>query len=427
MSFPADIKGCMKDCILSLIWPRKEIRSFFLSHGCTSADLRVIDLFEQMNRAQIIDTMFEHLSARPDNGLGPFRAMLQGLLAWDRLDPYYFDKLRKLDRSTAEKNLQHLRQLQEIRDSKIKADREQREARAVQSQKPTVSLEQLRAEFLSLHAGNGRMPPWVWHAELPQEKFMSDLFLPVSVVIPSFNRPDGVRNLLRTFRAAQFRCEIVLIDDHSKTDLTTIAHEFSELRILWERNERNMGPAQCRNRGILRASQEYVAFTDDDCLVSETWLAELYDTLTTSDKSIAGVGGRVLAEGNDTYGAYYEYHKILDPWYFKGQYVYLVTANSIFRKAPLVEVGGFDTQMKVPGGEDPGLCFKLLNRGYRFLYNPDALVHHQFRRGVFSFIKTFYRYGFGCAVQSSKHFQGVPDDGGEIAFGGARVTKQSDD
>jgi hypothetical protein len=79
--------------------------------------------------------------------------MLQALVTWNRFDPYFFDKLRKLDRPTAEKNLQHLRQLQEIRDSKIRSEREQREARAAQIQKPTLSLEQLRSEFLSLHSG----------------------------------------------------------------------------------------------------------------------------------------------------------------------------------------------------------------------------------------------------------------------------------
>lgn len=39
MSFPADIKGCMKDCILSLFWPRKDIVGFFEKHGCTKAEV----------------------------------------------------------------------------------------------------------------------------------------------------------------------------------------------------------------------------------------------------------------------------------------------------------------------------------------------------------------------------------------------------
>ena len=120
MGFPADIKGCMKDCILSLFWPRKDLVGFFEKHGCTKAEVSSLQIEGEsgLKRHEIIDALFDTLNARPDNGLGPFRAMLQSLLAWSHFDPYYFDKLRKLDRAAANKNLEHLRQLQEIRDAK---------------------------------------------------------------------------------------------------------------------------------------------------------------------------------------------------------------------------------------------------------------------------------------------------------------------
>ena len=154
MSFPADIKGCMKDCILSLFWPRKDIVSFFERHGCTKAEVGRLQIEGEngLKRHEIVDALFETLVARADNGLGPFRAMLQSLLNWSHFDPYYFDKLRKLDRSKANKNLEHLRQLQEIRDAKIKVDRELRAAQEAVRQQPTTSLEQLRAEYLDLLA-----------------------------------------------------------------------------------------------------------------------------------------------------------------------------------------------------------------------------------------------------------------------------------
>ncbi len=44
MTFPADIKGCMKDCILSLFWPRKDIVGFFEKHGCTKAEIASVPL-----------------------------------------------------------------------------------------------------------------------------------------------------------------------------------------------------------------------------------------------------------------------------------------------------------------------------------------------------------------------------------------------
>lgn len=154
MDFPADIKGCMKDCILSLFWPRKDIVGFFEKHGCTKAEISPLQVAGEnaLKRHEVVDALFNVLAARPDNGLGPFRAMLQSLLAWSHFDPYYFDKLRKLDRAVATRNLDHLRQLQEIRDAKIKADRERRAAQDAVRQQPTASLEQLRSEYLDLLA-----------------------------------------------------------------------------------------------------------------------------------------------------------------------------------------------------------------------------------------------------------------------------------
>ncbi len=102
----------------------------------------------------MVDSMFGQLAARTDNGLGPFRAMLQSLTKWERFDPYYFEKLGKLDRSTAENHLEHLKQLTEIRDAKIHEDRKRRVAKEVEEQLPRRSLPRLRDDFLALHTGS---------------------------------------------------------------------------------------------------------------------------------------------------------------------------------------------------------------------------------------------------------------------------------
>ena len=44
------------------------------------------------------------------------------LVKWSHFDPYYFDNLKKLDRSDAQKQIEHLRQLKEIRDAAIKQE-----------------------------------------------------------------------------------------------------------------------------------------------------------------------------------------------------------------------------------------------------------------------------------------------------------------
>lgn len=144
----------MKSCILSLIWPKKDVHAFFARHGCDKKDLAAIDNFSGMTRSAMVDAVFANLEARPDEGLGPFRAMLQSLLDWKHFDTYWFDREKKLDRAVAQRNLEHLKQLQEIRDARIKEERKRREGADTAAQTTRKTLGGVRKEFLELHAGN---------------------------------------------------------------------------------------------------------------------------------------------------------------------------------------------------------------------------------------------------------------------------------
>ncbi len=102
--FPKDITDCMRDCLLAILWPRKDIIAFFENNGCTQHDLGPIRKYEEqkLGRAQIVELVFASLQHRDDAGLGQFRSMLQSLVNWDHFDPYYFDKLIKLNKDKAQ-------------------------------------------------------------------------------------------------------------------------------------------------------------------------------------------------------------------------------------------------------------------------------------------------------------------------------------
>jgi GT2 family glycosyltransferase len=204
------------------------------------------------------------------------------------------------------------------------------------------------------------------------------------------------------------RCEVVIVDDASPESLEGVVAEFSELSPKFVRLEENKGPAAARNLGVAACEGDYIAFTDNDCAVADDWLEHIFQSLSDAPSHIAGVGGRVVARNNDLYSMYYDYHKILDPWYFRGKNYYVTTANAIFRRGAFDSVGGFDVSVRHAGGEDPGLCFKLQNAGYGLGYNPDALVFHSYDPSLRGFMKTFYRYGYGCAGQSLKHYRRQP-------------------
>jgi hypothetical protein len=156
MAFPADFLGCMRTCILSVLWAKKDIYTFFERHGCEKSDIAPIVEYDAkgLNRSVMVDLVFSRLADRADGGLGPLRAMLQSLLTWDHFDPYYFDTIKKLDREEAKRHLRHLKQLQELRDARIKEDRKRRESAEAATQKARRSLEELREEYLALHGGS---------------------------------------------------------------------------------------------------------------------------------------------------------------------------------------------------------------------------------------------------------------------------------
>ena len=166
-----------------------------------------------------------------------------------------------------------------------------------------------------------------------------------------------------------------------------------------------MGAAYSRNLGARISTREFVAFTDNDCRVEPYWLLFLLDAIQQSPLSTACVGGAVIALGDDIYSQYFDYHKTLDPWFFRGRFYYLTTANAIFRKNVLLLVDGFDETVPGAGGEDPGLCFKLQNAGYTIGYCDTAIVRHRYDPTLAAFARTFFRYGRGCAGQFRKYFR----------------------
>lgn len=154
--FPKDIMDCMKGCILSIFWPKKDIVDFLKNSGCTSRDLMPENEYKELHRAEIVDRVFYNLEQRNDSGIGQFRSMLKRLTEWDYFNPYYFKKLNKLDEDEAKKNIIHLKQLQEIRDNKIKQERQRQEEQERKQKDMFLSTDEIRDIFLNLYAGKDK-------------------------------------------------------------------------------------------------------------------------------------------------------------------------------------------------------------------------------------------------------------------------------
>jgi glycosyltransferase involved in cell wall biosynthesis len=89
----------------------------------------------------------------------------------------------------------------------------------------------------------------------------------VSVVVPTYNRPEKLRRAVETVRAQTYRpIELVVVDDHSAEPAADALENISldGISMAMIRHERNRGANTARNTGIREASGEFVAFLDDD-------------------------------------------------------------------------------------------------------------------------------------------------------------------
>jgi cellulose synthase/poly-beta-1,6-N-acetylglucosamine synthase-like glycosyltransferase len=158
------------------------------------------------------------------------------------------------------------------------------------------------------------------------------------------------------------------------------------------------GPSRARNLGVQEASGEFVAFTDADCVVDKHWLTELEKGFTGPD--VAGVGGDQKSPEDET-----ETGRLIQEFFktigFMTGYIktgermreteHNPSCNSIYRKHILEEVGGFDEALWP--GEDVDLDLKITRRGYKLVYNPDAVVGHYRPKTYRDLGRMMRRYG----------------------------------
>ena len=224
--------------------------------------------------------------------------------------------------------------------------------------------------------------------------------LPVSLVIPTYNRVQKLFRLLKSLdKLNPIPDEIIIVDDHSTDGTDTLLTKWQ--RIIQPFSKKiliksvNKGPADSRNLGIHLSGNILVAFTDDDVVVMRDWIKQISSRLLNGEKMLAGIGGSVLALNTHLLGRYYTEHKILEA---PRNLNYLPTVNCCFKKKALKEVNGFNPSFRFAGGEDTELCLRLRNKGYYFSREKRAIIYHDFSPNFVDFCKMWIRYGKGTQL-----------------------------
>lgn len=202
----------------------------------------------------------------------------------------------------------------------------------------------------------------------------------ISIIIPTFNRHESLIRTLdslfdQTFPQEKF--EIIIVDDGSTDDTENSIHEIRKNhQNLVYLKQKNKGAGSARNLGILNAKGDIVGFTDDDCIVSSTWVELAIGSLKNIE--FCGVQGITLPQKEiKSQNKIFFYSDVVTHTGTE-KYASYPTCNVFYRKKNLMEVSGFDEKMG-SWTEDDDLAFRLIKKGYKIYLNKDMVVYHEVR------------------------------------------------
>lgn len=216
----------------------------------------------------------------------------------------------------------------------------------------------------------------------------------VSVLISTKDRRDDLARALESIAAQDYpreRVEVVVVEETDQA-----APPVGVRYIAIPREGRGFG--YTRAVALAHASGEIVAFTDDDCVATPSWLRELVRPLL-QDPTVLGVAGAVFVSRANAIGVCesilgfpgggVRYHAAA-----AGRVVptdHLSTCNCAYRRDVLERVGGFPAV--APWSGEDYIVGRRVRRMGSCVYAPAAIVYHKPRGTLAADFRWFVRRG----------------------------------
>jgi glycosyltransferase involved in cell wall biosynthesis/GT2 family glycosyltransferase len=225
------------------------------------------------------------------------------------------------------------------------------------------------------------------HSEPPAERAATPPAISVVVCAYTFDRLAVMGEAIDSVRAQTLPPhEIVLVIDHAPELLEEARRRWPDLEIVANRERQGLSGA--RNTGVAAASGEVVAFLDDDAVAAPDWLQRLADAYAAP--GVLGAGGAVHPRWVEGKPGWFppEFDWVVGCTHTgmprqAGPVRNLVGANMSFRRASLLEVGGFSHELgrvgSLPVGcEETDLSIRVHQRWpeAEIRYDPAAEVEH---------------------------------------------------
>ena len=258
-----------------------------------------------------------------------------------------------------------------------------------------------------------------------------------SFIVPVFNRPDEVDELLESLCHQEVKdFEIIIVEDGSKKPCKDVCDKYADILDLHYYFKENSGPGQSRNYGAERARGEWLIVLDSDVVLPTGYLSSVDRSLTPSPSPIGEGSGYTGSEdtakpytplsnrrgaGGEAFGGPDAAHPDFTP--VQKAISYSMTSffttggirggkgkkldkffprsfNMGIRREVYMELGGF-TKMRF--GEDIDFSYRIVEAGYKTALIPEAWVWHKRRTDFRKFFRQVYNSGIARINLEKRH------------------------
>ena len=209
-----------------------------------------------------------------------------------------------------------------------------------------------------------------------------------SIIIPVYNRPDEVDELLQSLCEQTVKdFEVIIVEDGSINPCKDVCSKYAGILSLHYYAKENSGPGQSRNYGAERANGKYVIILDSDVVLPSGYLQAIEEEL--AQQPCEAFGGPDAAHPDFT-----PVQKAIS---------YSMTSRSYnmgIRHDVYLELGGFS---KMRFGEDIDFSYRIVEAGYKPRLFPEAWVWHKRRTDFKKFFRQVYNSGIARINLEKRH------------------------
>lgn len=233
-----------------------------------------------------------------------------------------------------------------------------------------------------------------------------------SIIIPVFNRPDEVGELLESLSRQTLKdFEVIIVEDGSSITCKDVCSQYAGILDLHYYEKPNSGPGQSRNYGAERARGEWLIVLDSDVVLPDDYLFHVDSSLRTpaGQSTCDAWGGPDAAHPSfspvqkaisysmtsffTTGGIRGGKGRKLDKFFPR-------SFNMGIRRDVYRQLGGFS---KMRFGEDIDFSYRIIEAGYSTRLLPDAWVWHKRRTDFKKFFRQVYNSGIARINLEKRH------------------------